>query len=595
MWLVVSRRAAYLRASAELRKNPGQWEAYESKGHCIVLAGPGSGKTRTLTTKMARMLAEDIPEPRGIACITFNNECARELEERLASLGVEPGGRVFVGTVHSFSLTQIILPYHRVAGMGLPDGFGVARRAEREAAMRETLARAGGQRDYSIWNSRLGEYRRRILNRNSEAWRQNEELADLVEAFEHELRRRGLIDFDDMPLLAVRALQAHPWLQRALLAKYPVLVIDEYQDLAAALHRMVLGLCFTAGMRLFAVGDVDQSIYGFTGAQPDSLQKLSERNDVQTVSLQMNYRCGSRIVAASQAALGEDRDFEAAEDNGQGAVHIHALQGSPANQASHLIQQLIPQALARHAGLSHRDVAVLYPAAKVGNLVAAAAEQAGMEIIRTDGNALYPRGSRIMQWLEECGQWCCGGWKAGRPPFSRVLRDGRRLFSEVLSAEASVLDFHARLIGCLWERRDAGLKVHDWLNDLVEQVIEPFGDGCAALRDELEVLEDFITHVAPDGSHAGMVLGSLAGAGGQMDRITLSTLHSAKGREFGLVFMFGLDSYFPHPKSTANDVAEKRRTFYVGLTRAKKEVHLVYPAGNASPFVKVIQNHLDQV
>lgn len=591
----MSSRAAYLRAAAELWKNAGQWEAYESKGHCVVLAGPGSGKTRTLTTKMARMLAEDIPEPRGIACITFNNECARELEERLASLGVEPGGRVFVGTVHSFSLTQIILPYQKVAGMGLPDGFGVARRVEREAAMRETLARAGGYRDYSEWNPRLGEYRRRILNRTSAAWRQNEELADLVEAFEAELRRRGLIDFDDMPLLAVRALQAHPWLQRALLAKYPVLVVDEYQDLAAALHRMVLGLCFRAGMRLFAVGDIDQSIYGFTGAQPELLKTLSERDDVQTVTLQMNYRCGSRIVAAAQAALGEDRDFEAAEDNGQGAVFIHAMQGSAAVQARHLVHQLIPQALARHPGLSHRDIAVLYPAAKVGNHIAAAAEDAGLEIIRTDGNALYPRGSRIMQWLEVCGQWCCGGWQSGRPAFSRVLRDGRRLFSEVLFAETAVMDFHAKLIGCLWERRDAGLKVHAWLNDLIEQVIEPFGDGCAALRDDLEVLEDFMAHVAPDGSHEGMVLGSLAGDGGQLDRITLSTLHSAKGREFSLVFMFGFDSYFPHPRSTPNEVAEKRRTFYVGLTRAKKEVHLVHPAGNASPFVNVIQNHLNKV
>ena len=103
----MSDRAAYLRAASQLQRNLGQWAAYESRGHCVVLAGPGSGKTKTLTTKMARMLAEDVREPRGVACITYNNECARELEDRLAALGVEPGGRVFIGTVHSFSLTQV--------------------------------------------------------------------------------------------------------------------------------------------------------------------------------------------------------------------------------------------------------------------------------------------------------------------------------------------------------------------------------------------------------------------------------------------------------------------------------------------------------
>lgn len=75
--------------------------AYESTGHCVVLAGPGSGKTKTLTTKLARILAEDVEEPRGVACITFNNECAKELEDRLAKLGVETSSRVFIGTVLS--------------------------------------------------------------------------------------------------------------------------------------------------------------------------------------------------------------------------------------------------------------------------------------------------------------------------------------------------------------------------------------------------------------------------------------------------------------------------------------------------------------
>ena len=113
---IVSEPALYFAGGrVPARRNPGQWAAYNSAGHCVVLAGPGSGKTKTLTIKMARILAEDVQEPRGVACITYNNECARELEIRLDALGVQRRKRVFIGTVHSFALTQIVLPYAKAA------------------------------------------------------------------------------------------------------------------------------------------------------------------------------------------------------------------------------------------------------------------------------------------------------------------------------------------------------------------------------------------------------------------------------------------------------------------------------------------------
>ena len=197
----------YLRAAEDLRLNPGQWAAYNSTAHCVVLAGPGSGKTKTLTVKLARMLAEDVRKPRGIACITYNNECVKELEQRLAILGVEPSDRVFIGTVHSFSLTQIVLPYAKTAQIGLPYDFRVATQEEQRGALERAYDRIIGRNEdpHRTWRLQLDRCRRSIPNRDSEKWRRTDpETVRLIEAYEEELRSQSLIDFDDMPLLAVR-------------------------------------------------------------------------------------------------------------------------------------------------------------------------------------------------------------------------------------------------------------------------------------------------------------------------------------------------------------------------------------------------------
>lgn len=594
----MSNRRLYLRAAEDLRENPGQWAAYNAEGHCVVLAGPGSGKTKTLTIKMARMLAEDVNEPRGIACITYNNECAKELEQRLDALGVEPGGRVFIGTVHSFSLTQILLPYAKTAGLGLPEGFKVAtqyqQRAALENAHRRTIGGPGNPQDASFGMSR---YRRSFLDRSVAEWRTRDpQMAHLVEAYEGELRAQGLIDFDDMPLLAVRALRENEWLQQALLAKFPILIVDEYQDLGRALHGMVMGLCFSTGMRLFAVGDVDQSIYGFTGANPELLQRLSEREDVETVRLRLNYRCGSKIVTASNYALGEARDYEAPEGAHQGTIYFHPRNGSYAAQAEYLFSTVIPEISERIPDLTPGEIAILYPAAYIGDDIANAAHNHGHAVVRADTNALYPRNSRLMRWLELCGVWCCEGWRTGSPRFSKLVNEGARLFAEVILTSEDRLTFQRALLGFLWIRRDTAIDLNSWLAGVRDEILTPLFSDSRTMDDEADTLDALIERTSAGGQAEEMTLGQFAGCGDGNDRINLSTLHSSKGREFRVVIMFGMDNgRIPRGQNPSqSELRESRRLFYVGFTRAKVELHLIYTNGRVSPFVQEVEARLNE-
>src|SRR5665213_1802826 len=246
---------AYLKQAADLADNAGQMAAYESKRHCVVLAGPGSGKTKTLVLKLARLLAEDVRAPRGVACITYSQECARELGRRLEALGLRDAPNLFVGTVHGFCLRHILMPYARLAGLPVPYPITLATNRQMDSAFQRAGERVLGiGQPYKSMD--MGKYRRVHLDRGAPSWRSDRRLADIAEVYEADLRRLGLVDFDDLVVFGNQLVAEHDWVLPVIAARFPVLAVDEYQDLGIPLHRIVKRLAFDGGVRLFAVGAI---------------------------------------------------------------------------------------------------------------------------------------------------------------------------------------------------------------------------------------------------------------------------------------------------------------------------------------------------
>ena len=566
-------RPRYRLAAEDLRGNAEQWQAYESKGHCVVLAGPGSGKTKTLTIKMARMLAEDVEPPRGIACITYNSECAGELRRRLDRLGVQESRNVFIGTIHSFCLKNAVIPYARLAGMDLPADFKVAIPSDQSLIFDEALSEVYGGHPPGNWRTDFDKYRRTHLDRDAAEWRTDGEMAQLIESYEERLRLAGLIDFDDMVLLGLRLIEQNVWIRRCIQARFPILVVDEYQDLGLPLHRIVTAMCFNSGVRLLAVGDPDQSIYGFTGADPGLLQELSVMPGVEKIALRFNYRSGQKLIDASEVALGEARGYKANEER-VGTINFYKCPDGLAQQAERICTKIIPASLDRRAGRKPGDIAVLYPDRYDGDVIEEAVRATGMKFIRVDGGAPYPK-TPMTRWLEQCASWCAGGWRTGTPWLSTVVR-AWETFNRFVRTESDLYSAKLALVRFLFSHRTPEVLASSWLKAAHDQLLAATLEGDAMLRDEKAAVTNLMRVCGNDGKLKELTLGAFGGQAGSSEHLNLVTLHSAKGLEFDVVVMLGMDQG-KLPSWGAKKPAEKReqrRLFYVGLTRSRHEVHI---------------------
>ncbi|WP_231422231.1 ATP-dependent helicase [Pseudomonas sp. Leaf59] len=580
-------KPAYLVAAEDLRDNEDQWNAYESTGNCVILAGPGSGKTKTITVKVARLLTETVRRPQRVACITYSNACVGELRTRLNKLGVDDGNRILISTVHSFCLTELVLPYAAMAGIAVPAPLLVATPAESRKLFGVAYSAVLGGTPSSSFRTSCDKLRRTIPDKDCDDWRAwSPRETRVVEDYEDLLLAKGLIDFDGLVLAGLELIEKHEWVRRAIRAKYPVVVIDEYQDLGLPLHRIVRAL-LDAGVRVIAVGDPDQSIYGFTGAKPALLKALAEDPRMQAVTLKLNYRCADRIIAASRTLFPDRANFQSHDDR-QGEIRIHKLERDLTGQAKYALETLVPALLDANRTWTSGDIALLYRSMAEGKQIAQAADRLRMRYFRLDNGSPIKR-TRLTEWLTEAAQWCADGWKTGQVQISQLLKSWQRMQRSGKS-EAQLLVSRKRVIAALFSLREGTLPLCKWLKSLDSAVLDEMLRSEPGLSDEVDILADLIAATEAGGALEKFTVEIFGNQGKSPDQINLMTLHSSKGLEFQAVIMLGLEKgVFPSSyDKTPEQLEESARLFYVGVTRAKAQVHLTFDT-NESPLITTIR------
>ena len=593
--------------------NPEQRAAVlHERGPLLVLAGAGSGKTRVITHRLAR-LVETGADPRTIVAVTFTNKAADEMRERARRLvGGHPLAS-FVGTFHSWALR--LLRRHAAAA-GLPPRFSIADSADQLALVKEAMGELGVSEQVltpSAVRARISAAKNALVTASAFAasatdWA-GERIGRVYLLYEKKLASAGALDFDDLLFRAVRLLRDRPDVLASERARVRHLLIDEYQDTNTSQDALVK-LLGQAADSLAAVGDEDQAIYRWRGAEVEHILRFDEDfPGARIIPLERNYRSTSGILEAASGVVANNRRRRPKRllaDRGAGTrVRLWRFD-EDRNEAEEVVRALA-------AREERGEVAVLYRTNAQSRSFEEELVRRRIPYVVVGGMKFYERAEvkdalaylRLAARPEDDLAFrrvvnvpARGIGQTTLDRISNAARETGRSWWEVSANPPAELTERAKtslgrfrhLLAELKERAERDLP-----SVVLEHLLEV--TGLAALYESSELPEDVgrrenlaelvssareFERRSPEGATLADYLDSVslatdaeAAAGGR--GVTLSTLHAAKGLEFPSVFVVGLEEgYLPHGQSgeDEDELEEERRLLYVGMTRAKDELTL---------------------
>jgi DNA helicase-2/ATP-dependent DNA helicase PcrA len=526
--------------------DPQQRAAAEiTHGPLLIIAGPGTGKTRTLTHRIAHLIARQGAAAHECLAVTFTRRAAGEMTERLRQLLPEKADQIPVMTFHALGLS--ILQQHG-ADLGLSQPVRVASQAECLEVLRDALGVSEGKAARLL--KRISRHKRRseIIEEcgQESVAAEDEETGRALEVYRERLRERGLVDFDDLVVLPVRLLEAAPDLVQEYRSRYRWVSVDEYQDIDHFQYRLIKLLVPAEG-NLCVIGDPDQAIYGFRGSDVGYFQRFEKDYPLaRTVSLVHNYRSTNMIVDASQqliapTSLIANRSLQAQlESLDRIEIHECTTDRAEAEFVVHAIERSIGGStfFSMDSGrvdtddgqsLSFADFAVLYRTDAQAVALAEAFARSGMPFQK-------------------------------RSHYSLADQPGVQTLARAMSDLPNHLPVSDRL-----EQVAEGVCANDPQIGPLLSSLRPLA------RHHGENLEQFLSELA-----LGVDVDLWDG---RADCVWLLTLHAAKGLEFPVVFITGCeDGLIPlHWGSPdQSDLAEERRLLFVGMTRAQKRLVLTH-------------------
>lgn len=584
--------------------NKEQIEAVKTiDGPVLVMAGAGSGKTKVLTTRIAYLIEEGIPSY-NILAITFTNKAAAEMRDRVSNLIGDVSS--FIGTFHSLGV-RIIRENHDI--LGLPNNFTIIDSDDTNTIIKKLLKEMNldsKQYSPSYVRNRISFIKNQMLT-DGELDRlfntpMDKVVVEVYHRYNNKLKTSASVDFDDLLLLPVNLFKERKDILEYYQDKYRYILIDEYQDTNPVQYKLSVMLS-NKYKNIFVVGDMNQSIYAFRQADFRNISNFEKDfKGAKVIKLEHNYRSTNNILSAANEVIKhntERKDLKLFSDNGDG-VKIKYMRAYDEKHEIALVIDEIKHLL--REGYKNEDIAILYRT----NAQSRAIE----DVFLAKGIPYKVFGSYYFYNRKEIKDLISYLRLIYNPhdeiSLRRVINTPKRGIGEsaIAAIEERAKQQNISMFDALETRKELEFKeiIEDLikrseslsLTELIDEVLERSGmkkelESSKALEDEIRLenlmevksitasfeertgsanLGDFLEEVS--------LIADISNHTEDGDVVTLMTLHSAKGLEFPVVFLVGMEEgLFPHNMSLMeNNLEEERRLCYVGITRAKERLYL---------------------